>query len=853
VKERLEKIIRIESALRRIEEKILAGADFQEALEIACDAVVEMGYRMCWVGLAEPDHSVRPVAVRGFEEGYLEKFRFRWDESPQGNFPAGIAIRTGKTYVCPDILTDPLYELWREMAGEIGYRSSATIPLFSSEEGTIGVLTVFSERIGDFPSEEILRLETFTRQCTIAFVNARRLEELRKYSQLQNVLNSLLQISLLEISINEQLERSLDVILSAPFLPLMPKGGIFLVESGDVLVLTVNKNLPLSLQEMCAKVPFGRCLCGRAAASRQIQFAVTLDDRHENRYDGIIPHGHYTAPILSKDKLLGVLVLYLQEAHRQEKQEIDFLQAVTDTLAGVIERKQGEEALQGSEKRYRHLVESVTDYIYSVKVENGRSVATYHGPGCVAVTGYTSEEFEADPFLWHQLVHEENRKAVTEHVNRISISGGAVSPLEYRITHKEGRIHWVRHTIVPRYDEQGHLIAYDGLIKDITEIKKVEEQLLMAQKMEAIGTLAGGVAHDFNNALTGILGFGEMLRMRLSNDPRAISDLDEIARCAERASTLTKQLLAFARRQIIEPFPFSLNAVVTDLLKLIRNAIGEHIEIHTNLGGSLPAIMADQGQIEQVLMNLCLNARDAMPEGGKLLIETEVAELDLDYVKSYPYIRAGRFVVLTLADTGIGMDEKTRERVFEPFFTTKEPGKGTGLGLSMVYGIVKQHNGFIHLYSEPGKGTSFKIYFPAIEAMAARKVALLEEPLAGGTETILLAEDEETVRVLGERVLKELGYNVLVAKDGEEACDVFEKNKEKIALAVLDVIMPRKGGKRAFEEMYRSNPNFKVIFTSSYAPNAIHDSFVLISGAPFLPKPYGPRSLGKKVREVLDS
>ncbi|MHB8783321.1 MAG: ATP-binding protein, partial [Desulfobacteria bacterium] len=254
----------------------------------------------------------------------------------------------------------------------------------------------------------------------------------------------------------------------------------------------------------------------------------------------------------------------------------------------------------------------------------------------------------------------------------------------------------------------------------------------------------------------------------------------------------------------------------------------------------------------QVLMNLCLNARDAMPEGGRLVVETEDVHLDEEYVRQNPYMKTGRYALLTVSDTGFGMDEKTRERVFEPFFTTKGPDKGTGLGLAMAYGIVKQHGGFIHLYSEPGKGTAFKVYLPAIEEQPDAVPAIRrEEMVRGGTETILLAEDEEAIRVLVERTLKELGYTVLVARNGEEAIEIFSQHNE-IALAVLDLVMPRKGGKEAFEEMYKQNPRLKVIFMSGYSANGIHDSFVLITGMPFLQKPFGPTTLARKIREILD-
>ena len=387
---------------------------------------------------------------------------------------------------------------------------------------------------------------------------------------------------------------------------------------------------------------------------------------------------------------------------------------------------------------------------------------------------------------------------------------------------------------------------------DVTEKTELERQLQVAQRMEAVGTLAGGIAHDFNNALTGVIGFAEMLRMKLEGNAPALSDLDQVLRGAERASVLTRQLLTFARRQLIDLVNLDLNTVIANLMKMVSKIVGEHIVIRTILAKSVPAIRADVGQIEQVIMNLVLNARDAMPNGGELLVETGMTDLDAETVRRYPYMKLGSYVVLAVSDTGIGMDIKTQERVFEPFFTTKGLERGTGLGLSMVYGIVKQHNGFIHLYSEPGKGTTFKIYLPPVEATPDVVIPSTTSEIRGGTETILLVEDDESVRSLMERTFTDLGYTVLVAKDGEEAVDLFRTNSDRIDLAILDLVMPRKGGKEAYEEMHEARTDLKVIFMSGYTADAVHDSFVLLAGIPFLSKPFGPGELARKVREVLD-
>jgi PAS domain S-box-containing protein len=682
MEEQLRKSLNQEFALRRIDEKILSGVDFKEVVGIACDAIVDMGYRMCWIGQAKPDHTVLPVAYRGFNSGYLENIDFRWDDTPEGKGPTGISIRTGQPCIIQNIGESSLYAPWREIAIEHGYLSSASFPLQSGEGEVVGVLHVYGSRAGVFSDEEIGRLETYAQQCTIAFLNSRRLEELRDTTQR------------LSFHVNR-----------------MPLG--YIVHDEEFRIVGWNP-----------------------AAERIFGW--------------------------SADEAMG--------KHPFELIVPPEMQAHVSTLWSKLRE------------------------------------------------GYESSGNSAGPGI---------RK------------DGTTVNCEWFST--------------PLRDATGAMTGIVTLVHDITEKTKMEKQLLVAQKMESVGTLAGGIAHDFNNALTGIVGFGELLRMRMAGDEQALHDLDEIQRCAERAATLTRQLLTFARRQVIEPVNFNLNTLVADLMKFIGKVVGEHIEIKTSLAKDLPTIRADRGQIEQVVMNLCLNARDAMPEGGRLVVETEDAVLEEEYVHQNPYMGIGRYALLTVSDTGVGMDEKTRARVFEPFFTTKGPDKGTGLGLAMVYGIVKQHGGFIHLYSEPGKGTAFKVYFAAIEAQPdAVPTKRREEIVRGGTETILLAEDEEAIRALAERILTGYGYTVLVARDGEEAIGMFRQNKE-IALAVLDVVMPRKGGKEVFDEMHKQNPRLKVIFMSGYSADGIHDSFVLTPGTPFLQKPFGPTILARKVREVLDT
>ncbi|MFA5807224.1 MAG: PAS domain S-box protein, partial [bacterium] len=515
---------------------------------------------------------------------------------------------------------------------------------------------------------------------------------------------------------------------------------------------------------------------------------------------------------------------------------------VDGILLDITDRKRAEE----SQARLAMAVEQSTDMIV---VTDREGTIQYVNPAFERITGYTRQEAVGrNPRILHSGKQDE------AFYRRLwdTLVRGEVWTGHFINRKKDGSLYEEDATISPLRDSSGKIVNYVAAKRDVTNVVSLERQVRTAQRMESVGTLAGGIAHDFNNALTGIIGFGEMLKLRIANDPKALSDLDEVFRSAERASVLTRQLLTFARRQIIELGNLDLNRVVSDLEKLLRKVTREDIEIKTFLAEGLPTIRADQGQVEQVLMNLSLNARDAMPGGGQLVVETQEAWLDEEYVKQYPYMKAGRYAVLSVSDTGIGMDEGTRERIFEPFFTTKGPDKGTGLGLAVVYGIVKQHNGFIHVYSEPGKGTTFRAYFPEVDAPADAKVFASQGVAHGGSETILLAEDNESVRNLTEKTLSSYGYRVLVACDGEEAVDIFRRRQKEIAMVVLDVVMPKMGGKQAYDHMAKILPGLKVLFLSGYSANAIHDSFVLHPGIPFLQKPFGPDALARKVREVLD-
>jgi two-component system, cell cycle sensor histidine kinase and response regulator CckA len=389
--------------------------------------------------------------------------------------------------------------------------------------------------------------------------------------------------------------------------------------------------------------------------------------------------------------------------------------------------------------------------------------------------------------------------------------------------------------------------------RDTTEQKQLETQLRQAHKMEAIGQLAGGVAHDFNNLLQAILGYGEIALEGTSADNPVHDAIGQMCGAGERAKTLVSQLLAFSRRQMLDMKDLDLNAAVADLMKMIRRVIGEHIILNFISGPDIGTIRGDNSQITQILMNLCVNARDAMPDGGRISIETMNAILDDAYCCTHSWAQPGNYAVLSVSDTGCGMDEQTVKRAFEPFFTTKGVGEGTGLGLSTVYGIVRQHEGLVHIYSEIGKGTNLKIYLPVVERSDEAVDATTRKAIPGGTETILVAEDDELVRRLALSALKRAGYTVLTACDGEEAFAAFSKHADQIDLALIDVVMPKLGGHAVFERVREQAPSIRVLFCSGYGAGGPHTDFIVDERLALLQKPYQRNDLLRAVRDVLDA
>jgi two-component system, cell cycle sensor histidine kinase and response regulator CckA len=466
--------------------------------------------------------------------------------------------------------------------------------------------------------------------------------------------------------------------------------------------------------------------------------------------------------------------------------------------------------------------------------------------------GYSVQEWLSTPNFWQAIVHPEDlEKTVREAA--LAFASGKSSRLEFRLLAKDGQEVWVESQSAIITNHEGVPVGTRGVTIDITERKALEEQLRQSQKLEAIGMLAGGIAHDFNNLLTAIIGYSELSLFQLRQEDPLQQYISEVKRAADRAAGLTRQLLAFSRKQVMQPKVLDLNTIISELEKMLHRVIGEDIELRAMLEPEVGSVKADPGQIEQVIMNLAVNARDAMPQGGKLTIETQNIYLNDEYARQHITVNPGHYVMLAVSDTGTGMDEKTQAHIFEPFFTTKRAGHGTGLGLSTVYGIVKQSGGNIWVYSELGQGTTFKVYLPRVDEGAQEHKPQAEaEEFNRGTETVLLAEDEEIVRKLAIQVLESYGYHVLEAANGGAALLICERYQEPIHLLLTDVIMPEMSGRLLADRLKLLRPEMKVLYMSGYTDNAIVHQGVLDDGANFIQKPFTPKALAQKVREVLE-
>jgi len=522
----------------------------------------------------------------------------------------------------------------------------------------------------------------------------------------------------------------------------------------------------------------------------------------------------------------------------------------------ITERKQAEEALRESEKKYRIILESMEEGYHEVDLK-GRF--TFFNKSFQKILGYSSEELMGMSYRYYA-ADETNMKRVGEAYRRVFDTGESLHDFVWEVVRKDGVRRSVEVSAYLIRDKENNAVGFRGLVKDVTERRraelekeKLQDQLNQAQKMESVGRLAGGVAHDFNNKLSVILGYSEMALMEMEKEDPHYQMLKNIQDTAKQSADLTRQLLAFARKQTIAPRTLSLNEMVEGMLKMLRRLLGEDIDLAWEPDTNLWWVNMDPSQIDQILVNLCVNARDAISGVGKIIIETENVVADESYCAEHVECMPGEYVMLAVSDDGTGMDKEILDNIFEPFFTTKEVDKGTGLGLSTVYGIVKQNNGFVNVYSEPGEGTTFRIYIPRhVTETGAQEAVFADDYPRGEGETILLVEDDTKILDLGKTMLKALGYRVLTANSTDEALAKVEAESETIHLLLTDVVMPRMSGGELADTIKSRRPEIKALFMSGYTADVIAHHGVLDKGVHFIEKPFSMGSLARKIREALE-
>lgn len=513
----------------------------------------------------------------------------------------------------------------------------------------------------------------------------------------------------------------------------------------------------------------------------------------------------------------------------------------------ITQRKKAEEALRESETKYRTILETIADGYLEVDLKGNLTLVNDFMRG---ITGYTRDELLG--INYRKIVHQDSKEQVYMAYNWVYRTGRVNPGVPFRVVRKDGTFRDVTVSVSLMRDSQGDPCGFRGTIRDVTERKALEEQLRHAAKMQAIGQLAGGIAHDFNNLLTAMMGYTNMLVHQLPPEGPYQEKLAQINRAAERAAALTQQLLAYGRKQVLNASHLNLNSVVEDFETMLKSILGETVQIEMALDPVLWTVHADPGQIEQILMNLAVNARDAMVEGGTLRIETHNATLERDRPGARPDVPPGDYVVVSVTDTGIGMDAETVSRIFDPFFTTKEKGVGTGLGLSTVYGIVKQHRGHITVKSQPSLGATFEVYLPRVDVMAQRLPETSpSEPEPGGFETVLVVEDEQLVRDLTCEALRLLGYRTLAAAAPDEALSLVRDRGEPIDLLLTDVVLPQMDGRSLYNELAKFFSNLRVAYMSGYTEDFIVHRGVLDPDVHFLQKPFTMTDLARTVREVL--
>jgi PAS domain S-box-containing protein len=666
--------------------------------------------------------------------------------------------------------------------------------------------------------------------------------------------------------------------------------SVLLLDSdGTTLRHGAAPSLPAEYSKTINGVKIGPCAgsCGTAVYRKQavIVADIATDPLWASFRQLALPYGLracWSTPITSPEGgILGTFAIYYREPRSPDVEHLQLITHATHLAGIAIEHDRARSELRAAEARYRTLVERLPAITYIAEL-GASGPWHYVSPQIETMLGFSPAEWLSDPMNWMNHIHPEDREVALA-AEKLFQETHELFQAEYRMCARDGRLLWFRDEGVLLQQTEGAGLLMQGVMYDITERKRLEDQLRHSQKMEAVGQLAGGVAHDFNNLLMLIQAHNENLRDRLVPGDPAHKDAVEIENAVTRAASLTNQLLAFSRKQVLRPKVLDLNAVLAEVAKMLDRLIGKDVELRVVPAASLGRVKADPGQMEQVILNLAVNSRDAMPNGGTLTIETRDVELDENDSRRHETAPPGKYVMLAVSDTGDGMDTETQARMFEPFFTTKAPGKGTGLGLASVYGVVKHSDGWIWVDSEPGRGTTFKIYLPRVEESGVEESAVGEscireskppeklevpksktaEPLSGqaapsvssapkGTETVLVVEDQDGIRDIVRESLRRNGYKVLIAVDGNEALQMAASYPDPIHLLVTDLVMPNIGGRELAQRLMPQRPAMRVLFMSGYSEQSAMDIEETGASALILQKPFSLDALARNVRRVLD-
>jgi len=819
---------RLESRFRMIADvdKALVGVlEEEKILSAVCDGLAQAkGYRLVSIGTAEPDGSVSIGKCAGKGQEFLEKVWIRWDDTDEGSCPPGMAARTGEICVVNRVFADPRTRFWSNAAWKYGIRSFASVPVEVKKSSRM-VLSIGGGREGIFDRLEIEAIGAMASRVGNALVSARKHELFVSAKK----------------SYGELLQSQRDGVI-------LVRGGVIVrVNPAGVRMLGYS-----SSEEMLGVDP-AQLIPGSEDSPR---LSHLRRPGTEERESVVI------AKMRRKDGSLFEGEISVTWGARSDRNE-DWEKLMTGPLGMLIFRDvtlraQTLEELR-KERDFSARVLDVADMLV-LQIRPEGEILLFNRQ-CEEVTGYTAAQAigrQVTDLLLPESVRDVHQRSLRE-----ILSGQIPSEREYALLTKSGEERMVvwNYGAIPGPDGESGSILMAGT--DVTERRRLERAIIGMQKMEAVGTLAGGVAHDFNNILTGILGNLDLARKRLPPGSEAVTTIEESIHASERAARLIQQLLEFSRQTPLERRATDMRKVASEAVNLVSQTIDRRIGVVVSAEDDLWLAKVDSGQVHQVLMNLCVNARDAIMEslergeggsgGGEIRVRAGNATIGEEYCRHYPFARPGEYVVLSIGDNGIGMDEATKRRVFEPFFTTKSLGRGTGLGLSTVYGIVKQHEGWITLDSEPGAGTTFRCYFPRSTDTEEETAALpATKRSLNGKETILLVDDEEMILDLGRQILTMRGYHVLTARDGRKAIEMFLERREEIALVLLDLTMPHMSGLEVLERIRKIDPRVKVVLSSGYRAEDPHSKERFSEASAFLSKPYRADVLAGIVRDVLD-